>query len=132
MPWILGLLLRMADHRCRDLERSDCAPVPCHEIWVEARKFAFEPAVVMILQAAGSAGHSHTRTTHGFSIRAELPLPNTSIRLRPSPPSSPLHRRGAMRSRARVFRQKSSAIEQFSSASPLDLPTTEQHTERID
>ncbi len=83
MPWILGLLLRMATFIAAVIWSAAIAPaLPVHEIQVEARKFAFEPAVIMVTAGEPVRLVIHARdTTHGFSIEelnVDLEIPRSS------------------------------------------------------
>jgi len=83
MPWILGLLLRMATFIAAVIWSAAIAPaLPVHEIQVEARKFAFEPAVIMVTAGEPVRLVIHARdTTHGFSIKElnfHLEIPRSS------------------------------------------------------
>ena len=70
MPWILDLLLRIATTIAALIWSAAIAPaLPRHEIQVEARKFAFEPAVIMVTAGEPVRLVIHSRdATHGFSI----------------------------------------------------------------
>jgi cytochrome c oxidase subunit 2 len=83
MPWILGLLLRMATFIAAVIWSAAIAPaLPVHEIQVEARKFAFEPAVIMVTAGEPVRLVIHARdATHGFSIKElsfHLEIPRSS------------------------------------------------------
>ena len=83
MPWILDFLLRIATTIAALIWSAAIAPaLPRHEIQVEARKFAFEPAVIMVTAGEPVRLVIHSRdATHGFSIKElsfHLEIPRSS------------------------------------------------------
>ena len=114
MPWIVDLLLRIATTIAALIWSAAIAPaLPRHEIQIEARKFAFEPAVIMVTAGEPVRLVIHSRdATHGFSIEElsfhlEIPRSSEAVTAEFTAPPPGRYRDRVLR----VLRQRSSPHE---------------------